>query len=192
MEHHASIVDEIYAVLTGPTVASIGALSQIHGGLAQPLPQASVNRIIGLIQTSVAPPYDGHAELATPARSLSLEVDDLFPIAKALHILEFAELKTGAVKLTAAGRVFAKGDIDQRKRLFKEHLLRLVPITAHICRVLAERHDHRAHRIRFQLELEDHLTRREAERTLRIATAWACYAELIAYDDETRTFSTAL
>jgi NitT/TauT family transport system ATP-binding protein len=190
-EEFRSIVDEIYAVLTARTVASIGALSQIHGGLGQPLPQASVNRIIGLIQTLVAPPYDGHAELATLARTLSLEVDDLFPIAEALHILEFAELKAGAVKLTAAGRVFAKGDIDQRKRLFKEHLLRFVPITAHICRVLGERHDHRAHRVRFQLELEDHLTRRDAERTLHTATAWARYAELIAYDDETRTFCTA-
>jgi len=155
------------------------------------LPQASVNRIVGLIQTLVGPTYDGQAELATLARSLSLEVDDLFPIAEALHILEFAELEDRALKLTAAGRVFAKSDIDQRKRLFKEHLLRFVPITAHICRVLAERHDHRAHRIRFQLELEDHLTRRDAERTLHAATAWARYAELIAYDDETRTFFTA-
>jgi NitT/TauT family transport system ATP-binding protein len=107
-EEFHSIVDEIYAVLTARTVASIGALSQVHGGLGQPLPQASLNRIIGLIQTLIAPPYDGQAELATLARSLSLEVDDLFPIAEALHILEFGELKGGAVKLTAAGRVFAK------------------------------------------------------------------------------------
>lgn len=184
-----SIVDEIYAVLTARTIASIGALSQTQGGLGQPLPQASVNQIIGLAQTLIGQPYDGHAELATLARSLSLKVDDLFPAAEALHLLEFAEVKAGALRLTAAGRLFASGDTDERKRIFKEHLLRFVPISAHMCRVLAERHDHRAHRIRFQLELEDHLTRRDAERTLSVVTGWARYAELFAYDDEARTFS---
>ena len=80
-----------------------------------------------------------------------------------------AELKDGSLKLTAAGRIFAHGSTDERKRLFKEHLLRFVPLAAHMCRVLAERPDHRAHRLRFQIELEDHLTRRDAEEFLALA-----------------------
>ena len=32
--------------------------------------------------------------------------------------------------------------------------------------------------MRFEAELEDHLTRRDAERTLRAVTAWGRYAEL--------------
>ena len=68
-------------------------------------------------------------------------------------------------------------------------MLRFVPITAHICRVLHERKGHRAPRMRFEAELEDHLTRREADRTLRAVTAWGRYAELFAYDDRTRMFS---
>jgi NitT/TauT family transport system ATP-binding protein len=40
----------------------------------------------------------------------------------------------------------------------------------------------------FEAELEDHLTRRDAERTLRTVTAWGRYAELFAYDDRTHTF----
>jgi NitT/TauT family transport system ATP-binding protein len=183
-----SIVDEIYSVLTARTIASIGALKKVLGGVAQPLPPASVNRISGLVETLAAPPYGGQAELATLASSLALEIDDLFPIAEALHILEFAELKVRVLQLTAAGRVFAGSDTDERKRLFREHLLRFVPLTAHICRVLAERQDHRAPRLRFQMELEDHLTHRDAEKTLRAATAWGRYAELFAYDDKARVF----
>ena len=76
-----------------------------------------------------------------------MEVDDLFPTAEALHILEFALLKDGALKLTAAGRVFAQGNTDERKRLFREHLLRFVPLAAHIHRVLEEREAHRAPRM---------------------------------------------
>jgi NitT/TauT family transport system ATP-binding protein len=183
------IVDEIYSVLTSRTIESIGALKQVHGGLAQPLPQASVNRISGLIERLVSPPYEGQADLRILASSLVLEVDDLFPIAEGLHMLEFAELKEGTLKLTAAGRVFAQSNTEQRKLLFREHLLRFVPLTAHICRVLRERNDHRAPRMRFEVELEDHLTRRDSRNTLHVATAWGRYAELFTYDDKTGQFS---
>jgi len=144
------------------------------------------------METLVALPYAGRAELAALAGSLALEIDDLFPIAEALHILEFAELRDGSLKITAAGRVFASGGVDERKLLFKEHLLRFVPLAGHICRVLAERPDHCAPRLRFQIELEDHLTRHDAESTLRAATAWGRYAELFVYDDKARMFSVSL
>ena len=183
------IVDNIYAVLTARTVASLGALKQAHEGLAQPLPLALVNRMSGLIEVLSAPPYGGKAELDVLASSLALEVNDLFPIAEALHILEFAELKDGGLRLTAAGQVFAQGNTEERKRLFKEHLLRFVPLAAHICRILQEREGRSAPRKRFEVELEDHLTRRDAERTLRVVTAWGRYAELFAYDDKARMFS---
>lgn len=188
-DEFGSIVDNVYSVLTARTIASLGALKQAHGHV-QPLPPAPVSRISGLIEVLEAQPYRGRAELDTLASSLSLDITHLFPIAEALHILEFAELKDGALKLTAAGHVFARSSIDERKRLFREHLLRFVPLTAHICRVLHERGSRGAPRQRFDVELEDHLTDREAERTLRAATAWGRYAELFAYNDKTGTFST--
>jgi NitT/TauT family transport system ATP-binding protein len=183
-----NIVDEIYAILTSRAIASITAQGQIHSGLAQALPRVSINQLRGPIETLAAPPYAGHAELATLARSHILEVDDLFPIAEGLHILEFAELRDGNLKLTAAGRVFALSGIEERKCLFREHLLRFVPLAAHISRILAERGSHRAPRTRFEPELEDHMPRREAERTLRAVISWGRYAELFAYDDHKRSF----
>ncbi len=189
-EEFGNIVDDVYSVLTARTIASLRALKQTHEGLAQPLPRASVNRMSGLIEILAMPPHNGQAELDTLASSLSLEINDLFPIAEGLHILEFAELKDGALKLTAAGHVFARSDTDGRKRLFREHLLRFVPLTAHICRVLQEREGRRTPRLRFEVELEDHLNRHDAERTLRALTAWGRYAELFDYDDKTRAFST--
>ena len=183
-----AIVDEIYAILTARMAEAIGAQSRLHGGLMQPLPEVSINRISGFIEALTAPPYEGHAELAEIAGPLALAVDQLFPIAAALHILEFAELKGGAIKLTAAGRVFARGETEERKRLFREHLLRFVPLAAHIRQVLDERAGHRAPRARFEYELEDHLHRAEAEKTLRAVIGWGRYAELFAYDDRARAF----
>jgi NitT/TauT family transport system ATP-binding protein len=186
-EEFGNIVDNVYAVLTARTVAALGALK--HEGLAQPLPPAAVNRLSGLIEILLAPPYSGQAQLDQLAKSLALEINELFPIAEGLHILEFAELKDGALKLTTAGHVFASSTIDERKRLFREHLLRFVPLAAHICRILRERESQQAPRRRFGVELEDHLTEGQAERTLRAVTAWGRYAELFGYDDKTQTFS---
>ena len=188
-EEFRAIVDEIYSILTARVVESIGALRRAHGGLVQPLPRASVNKMSGLLETLAARPYDGRANLAEFARSHQFEIDDLFPTAEALHILEFAEFDDGALKLTAAGRAFVHGGTDDRKRLFKEHLLRFVPLTAHIRRVLEERESHGAPAARFEIELEDHLTAADAGRTLRAATAWGRYAELFTYDDKMRMYS---
>jgi len=148
----------------------------------------SLNRIFGFLETLAGPAYDGHGELAKIAGSLALEINDLFPIAAALHILEFAELLDGSIKLSAAGRVFAESGIEERKRLFREHLLRFVPLAAHIRRVLEERENHEAPLARFAFELQDHLNKGDADSTLRAIIGWGRYAELFSYDDQARTF----
>jgi len=183
-----AIVDQIYSILTSRMAEAIGAQSRMHGGMAQPLPEVSTNRMGGFVEALASPPYGGQAELAKIAAPLALEINDLFPIAAALHMLEFAELKESTIRLTAAGRVFAESGTEERKRLFREHLLRFVPLAAHIRQVLEEREGHHAPRVRFESELEDHLTRRDAEKTLRAVTGWARYAEIFEYDDRARVF----
>lgn len=182
-----AIVGELYSALTARMNETAGSHCA-HDPLARPLPRASINRLLGLIETLAAGPYDGHAELARIAAALGLPSDELLPLAGALHILELAELQEGALKLTAAGRVFAGAGTDERKRLFREHLLRFAPLVTHIQRVLEERPDHRAPRERFELELQDHLSGEDADQTLRTATGWGRYAELFTYDDDTRAF----
>ncbi|HUI22719.1 MAG TPA: nitrate/sulfonate/bicarbonate ABC transporter ATP-binding protein [Methylocella sp.] len=186
-EAFRNIVDEIYSILTARMAQSITAQGKLHGGLVQLLPEVTISRLIGFIEM-LSSAHEGHAELADIAAPLGLEMKDLFAIAAALHILEFAELKDGAIKLTAAGRVFEQSEAEERKRLFKEHLLRFVPLAAHIRQVLDEREEHRAPRERFELELQDHLNQSDTEKTVRAAIGWGRYGELFTYDDRTRTF----
>lgn len=189
-EEFHDLVDEFYSILTSRVAESIKTQTQIHGGLVQRLPQVGPYLISGVIEAVVSPPYEGQAELASIARLPTLGAKDLLAVAEALHILEFAELKDGAIKLTAAGRIFAQSGAEERKRLFKEHLLRFVPFAAHIRHVLDEREGHSAPRVRFESELEDHLSESDAERTLLTAIAWGRYAEIFSYDDDRRMFST--
>jgi NitT/TauT family transport system ATP-binding protein len=186
------IVDEIYSILTSRMTAAIGAQSQIHGGMAQLLPPVSINRIGGFVETLALPPYEGHAELAKIVGPLALGINDLLPIAAALHILEFAELEDSTIKLTAAGRLFVQSETEERKRLFREHLIRFVPLAAHIRQVLDEREGHLAPRARFEFELQDHLNQADADHTMRAIIGWGRYSELFTYDDRTKTFGLGL
>jgi NitT/TauT family transport system ATP-binding protein len=184
-----AVVGEIYANLTARMAESLEAQGRAHGGPVQPLPQVSINRLSGFVETLASPAYQGHCELAAIGRALALKVNELLPIAAALHILELAELTEGAIRLTAAGRVFAGSGTEARKRLFREHLLRFVPLAAQVQQVLAERPDHRAPRQRFELELQDHLHPDDAQKSLRTLIDWGRYAEIFTYDDRARTFS---
>jgi NitT/TauT family transport system ATP-binding protein len=181
------VVDEIYSTLTARAVESISAHKDF--GIAQPLPAATVHQIHAVAEALAAPAFDGHAALATLAQALGMTVDNLLPVAEALHLLEFGEIKDDAVSLTAAGRVFADGAGDARQQLFAEHLLRFVPLAAHVQRVLDERPGHRAPAERFKSELEDHLEPRDAQRTLHTLIGWGTYAQILTFDHRSRTIS---
>lgn len=182
------LVDELYATLVSRSVAAINEQKKLLGGVAQPLPRAFINRIIGLLSKLAEPPCEGRAELAKLSHALNLAPEEILATAEAVHILEFAELKGDEIKLTASGRMFAQGNSDERKKIFMEHLVNFVPLAAHIRRILDERGGHSAPRRRFEMELEDHQSHTESERTLRTVIDWARYAELFNYDDRHRRF----
>ncbi|MDE3207376.1 MAG: nitrate/sulfonate/bicarbonate ABC transporter ATP-binding protein [Pseudomonadota bacterium] len=183
------IVDEIYSILTSRTTELIHNQILSLGKHIEPLPNVPINLIEGFTETLANPPYEGQSELSELANELALEIDDLFPIAETLYILKFVDLKEGNIRLTENGLLFARGNTDMRKELFRTHLLAHLPLASHIHHVLNEREDHHAPRIRFQSELEDHMTEGRAERTLNAIIAWGRYAELFTYEDNSRTFS---
>jgi NitT/TauT family transport system ATP-binding protein len=169
------------------TTAAAGQMHKLQ--LGSRLPPVSTNMIAGLIETVAAPPYDGKADLPEIARTLQLEIDDLFPVAEILHYLGFAEIKEGDILLSAAARKFANLDTQTRKEMFAHHLLASVPLAQHIRHVLDERPGHRAPRVRFEQELEDYLSDAAAEETLDAVIDWGRYAEIFAYDDQSEMFS---
>ena len=184
-------VDDVYALMTQrPPSHHDGKAGHFPGaGVGMALPRVSTNSLAGLIEEIAAPPYHGHADLPHLADSLQLEIDDLFPIAETLQLLRFAELEAGDIKLTPSGLRFADAEVDARKKLFGDHLLAYVPITALIKRVLDERPTHHASATRFREELKDHMSVNYARRTLLAAINWGRYGELYAYDEGSQSFS---
>jgi NitT/TauT family transport system ATP-binding protein len=188
-----AIIDRVYVEMTtrpGSDARSGSRVERYAGaGIGTMLVHVSSNLLAGLMEAVSTAPYNGHADLPAISSDLHMEADELFPVAEALQMLRFAELAGGDIRLTDAGNEFAKGDTDERKRLFSLHLLSYIPLAAHIRRVLDERASHTAPKTRFFDELEDHMTQEAAEETLRTIISWGRYAEAFAYDDQSQSFS---
>ncbi len=180
------LVDSIYAKMTArPATDNLRKTLTLGSWL----PQVSTNLMAGLIETLAAAPYSGKADLPEIARTLHLEIDDLFPIAEMMQHLDFADLREGDILLTPAAKLFAEYGTQERKQMFAAHLLRQVPLAARIQKVLSERPKHRAPRVRFEQELEDFLSDSAAQETLESVINWGRYAEIFSYNDQTETFS---
>jgi NitT/TauT family transport system ATP-binding protein len=183
-----SLVDEIYAKMTA---RQSDEATKKGLELSSLLPLVSTNLMAGLIETLAAAPYHGRADMPEIARTLQLEVDDLFPLAEVLQHLAFAEIREGDIFLTPPARVFAELGTQERKTMFAEHLLRHVPLATQIRKVLNERPGHRAPRVRFEQELEDFLSDSGAKETLDAVINWGRYGEIFSYNDKTELFSLA-
>jgi len=184
------LVDDIYSRMTaGPAPTTDNKHASALGSIATRLPQMSAMRIIGVADALSEPPLEGQADLRALAASLHLDGTRLLSLAELAQMLGFVEVHDGAVRLTTAGRTLAEADAAGRKQLFRDHLLRSVPLAAHILHVLNDRPGHTAPRGRFVAELEDHLSTTDGESTLNAVIDWGRYAECFAYDDGHRMFS---
>jgi NitT/TauT family transport system ATP-binding protein len=183
------MVDDVYARMTSrPTSADVKGKAPGYQ-LGSPLPDVSTNEIAGLIETIAQAPFNGKADLPVISQELQMGDEEMFPIIEVVQHLGFADLAGGDILLTPVARAFADADTETRKRLFAQQVLSTVPLAAHIKRVLDERPNHRAPRIRFEEELEDYLSDSYAEETIDRVINWGRYAELFAYDDESQAFS---
>ncbi len=183
------LVDHIYARMTAAPASRTTKENFPGTGISMTLPRVSANLMAGLMEAVEAEPYNGRADMPPLAASLQMEIDELFPVAETLQLLRFAEVEEGDIRLTDAGKRFVRGDVDERKRLFRQQLLNYVPLAGHIKHVLDERATHHAPATRFRDELEDHMSDEAAEHTLRAVTAWARFGEAFAYDEDSGVFS---
>ncbi len=181
------IVDDIYERMTSRHGETSG--NKNIAGTAAPLPNVASARIGEFLDLLTQPPLTGDVDLRIVAKRLNLEVDAILPVEEAAQILGFTEMRRGLLHVTAAGKMFAAEGSDGRKRIFREHLLRNVPLAAHIRHVLEDRPSHTAPRGRFLPELHDHLTRQEAERTLTAVVDWGRFAEIFLFDQKHHRFS---
>jgi len=184
------LVDKIYRLMTtGPQERARRAIRERYLGIGYRLPDVDPSILAGLIETMDAPEFASKIDLPELSEHLMMDIDDLFPLIETLEILGFAKVADGDIALSKIGSSFAKADLLERKKMFADQLLSRVPLASHIRRVLDERPNHYASEERFLSRLEDHLSEKEAERVLKTVIDWGRYAEIFAYDYNTKMLS---
>ncbi len=178
-------VDRVYTLMTTQPqeermIDDAGKSTAIDIGYR--LPEASIAEVTGLLELLNAPEHQGKMDLPDVADTLTLNIDDLFPLTELLEILHFARVSKGDIAITDEGKAFADADILERKKIFSIHLKKYVPLARYIYDQLIRHPRHRALEENYLSLLEDYLTESEAERVLRTVIEWGRYAELFAYD----------
>ena len=182
-------VDRIYGLMTQRAQTTTAPVPTAAGAdKFRALPMLPLNLMAGLMETLLAEPYNGRADLPLLAASLQLELDELLPLGETMQMLRLAELEEGDIRLTDTGAGFVQADLDRRKLILRESLLANIPLVADIRSVLDERWNHRARAERFRDELEDHMSPDYARETLQTIIGWGRYAELFDFDEEADQF----
>jgi NitT/TauT family transport system ATP-binding protein len=187
------LIDEIYALMTSPERdlkrIAFGPYQHKTIDFGYRLPDVEVSSLTGLIEEMAFSEQQGPFRLQDLSESLHLDVENLFPIIEILDILHFAKVTEGDIELTKAGRTFADADILEKKEEFASHLLHFVPLAKHIRATIDEAAGNRVNEEVFLEELEPYLTKDEAKRVLTTVIDWGRYAEIFAYNANSRVLS---
>ncbi len=183
-----SLVEYIYRIMTNPEIEMKGLVTVetpktagFQSPYSQPLPHVRVGGISGFLEL-IADQPGGTEDIPVLAERLQLAVDDLLPILDAAVMLGFAEVTQGDVVLTEVGKDFATTTILRSKDLFRQQLLKNVPIINSILQTLRGKKNG-SMREDFFIDLwDEHFPREEAERQFATAVDWGRYAELFEYD----------
>jgi len=192
-----SLVDYIYTIMTNPEIEVTAKVAvenlqvpalPFQSPYAKPLPHVRVGGISGLLELIIDQPQ-GTDDIPRLAERLQLAVDDLLPILDAAVLLNFAEVFQGDVRLTEIGQDFATTTILRSKDLFRQQVLKHVPVLSSIVQTLREKRSG-SMRADFFMDLwDEHFPQAEAERQFGTAVDWGRYAELFEYDASEERFS---
>ncbi len=187
-----SLVDTVYRLMTNPDViledvvggytpAESGAEPSATQALAR-LPEVRPGAIIGLLE--LIDERGGRVDLFRLSDELSIEADELLAPLDALVMLGMAQVEEGDGVLTTTGTALARGDLQDRKVLFREAALDHVAVVGRVMAALRAKGDGRMPADFFRDQLGRYFTEPEAAIQLATAAQWGAFAELFEYDPD--------
>ena len=181
------LVDELHDVITGHELPDPprGAARPLA---VEPLPEASASQIVGLLEYLDA--RGGAQDLFRISNETHTQFGHVIAIVKAAEMFELVATPGRSVLLCEGGRRFLAAGPDERKRLWREALLRLRLFRE--VRELIARNPRR--RVDRELILETIvllLPDEDWEALFARLVGWGRFGELFAYDDASESLSLA-
>jgi NitT/TauT family transport system ATP-binding protein len=175
-----SLVDRIYSILTKREIKPV-EVEEVQKKKLEKVQEVPAGALTGFIE--LVDDLGKKFDLYKLADQLSLDLEDFLPIVEAAQLLRFATIQQGDIDLTEIGHHFADASVLERKILFKDQLLKYVPIMEKIVWILQNKSNNKMEREFFVEIFEKHFGAEEAEHQLDILIDWGRYAELISYDE---------
>lgn len=184
------LVDQIYATLTNRRREEREALAWplvTEEEQQQKVPAIQAGALTGF--TELLEEMDGKTDLYQLGDQLRIDLEAFLPIVEAAELLRFCKVQEGDVELTAIGRKYAAASVLERKDLFREQVLANVPVMERILTALRSKSNRRIPKEFFLAGLESHYGEEEALEQLDTLIDWGRYAEILVYDEHSRTLS---
>ena len=145
-------------------------------------PHAGVSEIIGLLEA--VNDFSGSVDASVLADDFDLELDEIFPAIEGAEMLGFVSTPEGDLKLTEKGRTFLKSDIQVRKDILRDQMLRIDSVSK-LIKTLRQSEDLKMSKEEFTRYLSMAMKSLHPEELFLVLLNWARYAELLRYDSDT-------
>ncbi|MCL4441216.1 MAG: AAA-associated domain-containing protein, partial [Firmicutes bacterium] len=174
------LVDKIYSILTIRESKKEQSRGEATKKPIQ-LPNVQAGAMTGFIE--LLEDIGSRTDLYKLGEDLNLDLEDFIPILDAASLLNFVKIQEGDVELTEIGRKFAEATVLERKDLYRQQVLKYVPIITQIMSALNSKANGKMPEEFFLNILGRQFGVEEAVQQLNIAIDWGRYAELFAFDE---------
>ncbi len=180
-----ALVDQVYRIITNPDQADFQTIptsvltENPTKEKSQSFPAVRIGAIAGFLELL----EDRQGDLYRLAQELLLELDDVFPIVEAAKMMKLVDLQEGDVYLTAIGKVFIEGSIDEKKAIIGQQMLGNIRLIQQIDRLLSANPAQRISEDLVLEILEVSFAPEAAKQQLKTAIDWGRYAEIYGYDE---------
>jgi NitT/TauT family transport system ATP-binding protein len=177
------LVDQIHDVITSaelPDVLVSAPAVSVAEDVIESLPQVRSGDVVALVDHLEA--QGGTAEIFQVAAQTHTQFDVIVRAVKAAEMLDLVDTPKRLVVLTPLGQRFAAGDVDERRRVWREQVmkLRLFRVT----RELVERNGGELSRKELLQEIGIRLPMEDPETTFNTLVAWARFGGLFVYSED--------
>jgi NitT/TauT family transport system ATP-binding protein len=181
------LVDQLHDIITRTELPDVPA-PPAPPGLAPivPLPEATSSEIVGLLEYLDA--RGGKQDIFRIAAETNRQFDDMIRVVRAAELLDYVDTPKRMVVFEPEGQRFVRATPEERKAIWREHLLRL-RLFHDIYEVLQREPNHEIDRD-FVLEtIVMHMPQENYEKTFATFIRWARFGDLFAYDEKTQMIS---
>ena len=176
-----SMIDHIHDIITNAIIPDevVPAVQTTVARHVEPLPYVSPGEILGLLE--VLDDHNGTIDIFDLAQKTGKDFGSTITVVKAAELLDFVDTPKHNVVFTDTGKQFLKGDVNNRKLLFKQQLLslRLFEVVSG----MLQRNESLNLSEEIVLEqLAILLPNEDVEKLFETMVGWARYGELFGYN----------